>query len=131
MASLPLPPSPQKLQDLHHAMDDIPCLPLDSDLEICTICLQAKLKKAAHGTTSTYAPPTVFGQGLGIDIGFMFQNSKNEEWVKLLEGANGKNTYFFIVNFYSGYLFGIPTNGKAPRTYLVEPPSHAYSIPQS
>jgi hypothetical protein len=55
---------------------------------------------------------TAVGQGLVMDIGFMFQKSKNTNRAKRLIGINGGNAYCIIYNFFSELLFGATIKGK-------------------
>jgi hypothetical protein len=55
---------------------------------------------------------TRVGQGLALDVGFMFGRSKDKNRAKRLEGINGGNAYCIIYDFKSELLFGVTMSGK-------------------
>jgi hypothetical protein len=52
------------------------------------------------------------GRGLTIDIGSMFQRSKDAVRAKLLTGINGNNAYCVVYDFFSEVFFGVTIGGK-------------------
>jgi hypothetical protein len=59
------------------------------------------------------------GQGLAIDVGFMFQRSKNAARAKRLTGINGNTAYCVIYDFFSELVFGVTSRGKTiPLAWL-------------
>jgi hypothetical protein len=59
------------------------------------------------------------GQGLAIDVGFMFQRSKNAARAKRLTGVNGNNAYYVIYDLFFELMFGVTSCGKTiPLTWL-------------
>jgi hypothetical protein len=55
---------------------------------------------------------TSIGQGLAIDMGFMFQRSKNAARAKRLLGINGNNAYCVVYDFKYEVIFGVTMRGK-------------------
>jgi hypothetical protein len=54
-----------------------------------------------------------------MDVGFMFQSSKNKNRAKYLMGINGGNAYCLIYVFHSELLFGVTMRGKCiPLAWL-------------
>jgi hypothetical protein len=54
-----------------------------------------------------------------MDVGFMFQTSKNKNRAIRIMGINGGNAYCLLCAFYSELLFGVTMSGKCiPLTWL-------------
>jgi hypothetical protein len=76
------------------------------------------MRKVARGSDPAFED-TYLGQGLALDIGFMFQLSKNKGRSDLLTGMNGCNDYCIVYDFLTEVLFGITLIGKlTPITWL-------------
>jgi hypothetical protein len=76
------------------------------------------MRKAAREHNISFEATTV-GQGLAMDVGFMFQKSKNKNRVTHIMGINGDNVYCLLYDFYSEMLFGVTMRGKCiPLTWL-------------
>jgi hypothetical protein len=80
--------------------------------------LIVKMPKIARG----HAPGvvvTAVDQGLALDVGFMFQTSKNKNRAKIIVDLNGNNAYCIIYNFCSEFVFGVAMRGKSlPLAWL-------------
>jgi hypothetical protein len=68
------------------------------------------MRKAARGHDIGFEATTV-GQGLAMDVGFMFNSSKKNR-AKFLMVTNGGNSYCLIYDFYSELLIGVTMRGK-------------------
>jgi hypothetical protein len=111
-------PNPARLVLLSKLARGMPKIKHPQDIEECSECLIAKMRKAARGHNIGFEA-TAVGQGLAMDIGFVFQNSKNKNRVKRLMGINGGKAYFLLYYFYSELLFGVTMRGKCiPLTWL-------------
>jgi hypothetical protein len=99
---------------MHKHADDIPPVPIATELDTCPVCAHAKLRKAARGLESTRTPAKQPGQGIGVDFGFMVQKSKNLDHLERLSGLNGETCYCLIVHHYSGRVYGECFASKAP-----------------
>jgi hypothetical protein len=76
------------------------------------------MRKAARGQDRGLVA-TALGQGLALDVGFMFGRSKDKARAKRLEGINGGNAYCLIYDFKSELIFGVTMSGKTiPVTWL-------------
>jgi hypothetical protein len=104
-------PNPVRLVFLSKIFKGFPPLKHPQDIEKCSDCLIAKLRKAARGNAPGFVATSV-GQGLAIDVGFMFQQSKNAARAKLLLGINGNNAYCVVYKFKSEVVFGVTMRGK-------------------
>lgn len=91
----------------------IPKVSIAGELEKCSICLHAKLRKAARSQDTSRRATTCF-QGLSVDFGFIVQGSKNTARTKRLTGINGETCYCLIVDHFSGTLYGETFRTKAP-----------------
>jgi hypothetical protein len=111
-------PNPARLVLLSKLAKGMPKIKHPQDIEECSECLIAKMRKAARGHNIGFEA-TAVGQGLAMDVGFMFQNSKNKNRVARLIGINGGNAYCLLYDFYSELLFGVNIRGKCiPLTWL-------------
>jgi hypothetical protein len=104
-------PTPDRLVLLSKIAKGVPKFKHPQDIEKCSDCLTAKLRKAARGKAPGFTAVSL-GQGLAIDVGFMFQSSKNAARSKLLTGVNGNNEYSVIYDFFSELVFGVTSRGK-------------------
>jgi hypothetical protein len=68
-------PNPERLVLLSKIAKGVPKFKHPQDIEKCSDCLIAKLRKAARGKAPVFTAVSL-GQGLAIDFGFMFQRSK-------------------------------------------------------
>jgi hypothetical protein len=76
------------------------------------------MRKAARGHARGFVTTRV-GQGLALDVRFMFGRSKDKNRAKRLEGLNGGNAYCIIYDFKTEALFGVTMSGKIfPITWL-------------
>jgi hypothetical protein len=88
------------------------------DIEKCSDCLIVKLRKAARGKAPGFKPLAI-GQGLAIDVGCMFQSSKNAAHAKRLTAINDNTLYCILYDFYSELVFGVTSRGKTvPLAWL-------------
>jgi hypothetical protein len=111
-------PNPERLVLLSKMSKGMPTLTHPQDVEKCSDCLVAKLRKAARGHAPGFKA-TVVGQGLDLDVGIMFQKSKDLERVARLAGINGNNAYCAICDLFLELIFGVATSGKViPTTWL-------------
>jgi hypothetical protein len=104
-------PNPASLVLLSKIYKGLPPLIHHQDIEKCYDCLIAKTHKAARGHAPGFVATSV-GQGLALDVGFMFQRSKNAARAKRLLGISGNNTYCVVYDFKSEVLFGVTMRGK-------------------
>jgi hypothetical protein len=111
-------PNPERLVLLSKMWKGMPTLTHPQYVEKCSDCLVANLRKAARAHAPGFKA-TVVGQGLDLDVGFMFQKSKDLERVARLAGINGNNAYCVIYDFFSELICGVATRGKViPTTWL-------------
>jgi hypothetical protein len=111
-------PNPARLVLLSKLAKGMPNIKHPQDIEECSECLIAKMRKAAHGHTIGVEATSV-GQGLVMYVGFMFQTSKNKHRATRLMGINSCNVYCLLYDFYSELLFGVTMRGKCiPLTWL-------------
>jgi hypothetical protein len=76
------------------------------------------MRKAARGHDPGFVA-TAVGQGLAMDVGFMFQKSKNAARAQRLTGVNSNNAYCIVYDFCSEAIFGVTMRGKTiPPTWL-------------
>jgi hypothetical protein len=76
------------------------------------------MRKAACGHARGFVA-TAAGQGLALDVVFIFGRSKDKNRATRLKGLNGGNTYCIIYDFLSELLFGVTMSGKViPITWL-------------
>jgi hypothetical protein len=88
------------------------------DIEQCLQCPIAKMRKTARGHDTGFKA-TAVGQGLAMDIGFMFQKLKNNNRAKNFMCIKGGNAYCIIYDLFSELLFGATTREKSiPITWL-------------
>jgi hypothetical protein len=87
------------------------------------------MRKVARGSDPAFEA-THLGQGLALDVGFMFQRSKNKSRADLLTDINGCNAYCIVYDFLTEVIFGITLIGKlTPLTWLhilltrIDPPA--------
>jgi hypothetical protein len=85
-------PNLERLVLLSKMSKGMPTLTHPHDVEKCSACLVAKLRKASRGKALGFKA-TVVGQGLALDVVFMFQKSKDMERVARITGINGNNAY--------------------------------------
>jgi hypothetical protein len=104
-------PHPQRLILFSNISKGVPKLKHPQDIEKCTDCLVAKMRKAARGHARGFVATRV-GQGLALDVGFMFGRSRDKNRAKRLEGLNGGNAYCIIYDFKTEALFGVTMSGK-------------------
>jgi hypothetical protein len=105
-------PNPEHLIILSKILKGMPKIKHPQSIEKCSDCLITKMRKASRGHAPGFTATTV-GQGLALDIGFMFQTSKNKNRTKRLVGMNGNKTYCIIYDFYSELIFGVTMRGKS------------------
>ena len=104
----------RRVSKMHKHADGIPPIPIATELDACPVCAHAKLRKAARGLESTRLRATQPGQGIGVDFGFMVQQSKNSQRMERLQGLNGETCYCLVVDHFSGRLYGECFASKAP-----------------
>ena len=104
----------RRMSDLHRHIRGVPSLPIATELDTCSVCAQAKLKKAARRQEDSKANATQCYQGISIDVGFLVQGSKNTSRMQRLAGLNGETCYVLIVDHFSGALHGQTFRSKAP-----------------
>jgi hypothetical protein len=76
------------------------------------------MRKVSPGSDPAFEA-TVIGQGLALDVGFMFQRSKNKLRAELLTGINGCKPYCIVYDFHTELIFGITLIGKTiPISWL-------------
>jgi hypothetical protein len=80
-------------------------------IEKCVDCLITKIRNAARGSDPAFEAPHT-GQGLTLDMGFMFQRSKNKKRMELITGITGSNAYCIVYDLYTELMFGITLKGK-------------------
>jgi hypothetical protein len=85
--------------------------------ETCSDCLISKLRKPARSQDPGFKD-TVPGQGLALDVGFVFQKSKDLEFISRIVGINDNNTYCVINNFCQNSSLVWPPVAKIPVTWL-------------
>jgi hypothetical protein len=111
-------PNPARLVQLSKIMKGMPRITFPQQIEKFSDCLVAKMRKVARDSDPDFEA-TYLGQGLVLDIGFMFQRSKNKGPSDLLTGINGCNAYCIVYDFLTEFLFGITPIGKLmPITWL-------------
>jgi hypothetical protein len=111
-------PHPERLVLLSKIAKGVPKFKHPQDIEKCSDCLIAKLRKAAQVKAPGFTTVSL-GQGLAIDVGFMFQRSKNAARAKRITGVNGNNAYCVIYDFFSELVFGVTSRGKTiPLAWL-------------
>jgi hypothetical protein len=97
-------PNPEPLILLYKISKGMPKLKHPQSIEKCLDCLITKMRKAARGHAPGFVATTV-SQGLALDVGFMFQTSKNKNRDKRLFGINGSNAYCGIYYFLGKYMW--------------------------
>jgi hypothetical protein len=102
---------PERLVLLSNIAKGVPKFKHPQDIEKCSDCLIAKLRKTARGKAPGFTAVSL-DQGLAIDVGFMFQRSNNAARAKRLTGINGNNAYYVIYDFFSELVFGVTSRGK-------------------
>jgi hypothetical protein len=111
-------PNPERLVLLSKIAKGVPKFKHPQDIEKCSDCLIVKLRKAARGKAPGFTVVSL-GQGLTINVGFMFQRSKNAARAKRLTGVNGNNAYCVIYDFFYELVFGVTSRGKTiPLAWL-------------
>jgi hypothetical protein len=111
-------PNPERLVLLSKISRGMPRIKHPQDIEKCSDCLVGKMRKAARGHEPGVTA-TAVGQGLAMDVGFMFQTSKDKNRAKRLMGINGNNAYCIIYDFMSELILGVTMRGKStPLTWL-------------
>jgi Reverse transcriptase (RNA-dependent DNA polymerase) len=101
----------RSVSELHHHVDGVPHLPIPSIIDSCPVCIAAKLRKS-HASSQTSRVATQCFQGIGIDMGFVVQQSKNTQRYQDSIGINGETCYIAITDHHSGMVFGKPLTGK-------------------
>jgi hypothetical protein len=104
-------PNPAHLVLLSKISKGLPPLKHPQDIENCSDFIIAKLRKAVRGRDPGFVTISV-RQGLAINVGFMFQRSKNAARVKRLLGINGNNAYCVVYDFNYEVVFGVIMRGK-------------------
>jgi hypothetical protein len=104
-------PNPARFVLMSKLAKGMPKIKHPQDIEQCSECLIAKMRKAARVHTTGFVA-TAVGQGLAMDVGFMFQTSKNKNCAERLRGINGGNTYCLLYDFISEILFRVTMRGK-------------------
>jgi hypothetical protein len=113
-----LHPNPARLVQLSNILKDMTHITHPQQIEKCSDCLVAEMRKAARGSAPTFEE-TFIGQGLALNTGFMFQRPNNHHQAELLTGINGCNAYCIIYDFLTELMFGISLIGKTiPITWL-------------
>jgi hypothetical protein len=84
-----------KLSQFYRGM---PTIKSHQCIEQCSDCLITKMRKAARGSDPVFVA-THLVQGLTLDIGFMFQKSKNAKRASILSGLNSCNAYYIVDAF--------------------------------
>jgi hypothetical protein len=114
-------PNPLRLVFMSKLSKGMPKITHPQDIEQCSECLIIKMRKAARGHDICFEA-TAVGPGLAMDVGFMFQTSKNKNRAKRLIGINDGNMYCLIYDIFSELLFGVKMRGKCT------PPPHGYTF---
>jgi hypothetical protein len=104
-------PHPDRLIQLSKMSKGIPNIRHPQQIEKCSKYLVAKMRKAARGSDPSFVA-THLGQALALDVGFMFQRSKDDARAEILTGLNGGNAYCIVYDFKTEVLFGITSQGK-------------------
>jgi hypothetical protein len=113
-----LSPKPERLVLLSKIYQGIPRIKHPQDIDKCSDCLVAKMRKAARGNGPGFVA-TAVGQGLAMDVCFIFQTSKYKNRAKCLMGINCNNAYCIIYDFMSELIFGVTMRGKIiPLTWI-------------
>jgi GAG-pre-integrase domain len=99
------------VSEMHQHVDGIPKVPLPSVIDACPVCIAAKMRKASSSAQTCRTATQCF-QGLGIDMGFIVQQSKNTKRYQDSLGINGEACYILITDHYSGMMFGQPLEHK-------------------
>jgi hypothetical protein len=71
-------PNPDRLIKLSKISKGMPKIRHPQQIEKCSDCLIAKMRMASRGSDPSFIA-THLGQALALDIGFMFQRSKNQD----------------------------------------------------
>ena len=87
---------------MHKVVDGVPAFPRREDWDKCHVCLQACMRRLAAGDGIT--PPTVMGQHLAVDVGFIVQKSKNTKRFQRLEGYDGSTACFLVFDVKSEFV---------------------------
>jgi hypothetical protein len=98
-------PNPVRLVQLSKVTQGIPRITYHQQIEKCSDCLVTKMRKVARGSDPDFEA-THLGQGLALDVGFMFQRSKNKSRADLLTGINGCNAYCIVYDFLTEVILG-------------------------
>jgi hypothetical protein len=104
-------PNPGRLIKLSKISKGMPKIRHPQQIEKCSDCLIAKMRKAARGSDPSFIA-THLGQALALDVGFMFQRSKNQDRAEILTDINGCNAYCIVYDVKTEVLFGITSKGK-------------------
>jgi hypothetical protein len=104
-------PNPDRLIKISKISKGMPKIRHPRQIEKCSDCLIAKIRKAARGSDPSFVA-THLGQALALDVGFMFQRSKNQDHAEILTGINGCNVYCIVYDVKTELLFGITSKGK-------------------
>ena len=99
-----------RMGSMHKAADGVQTFPRREDLDKCHVCLRAHVRRIAAGDGIT--PPTVTGQHLAVDVGFIVQKSKNSKRFQHLEGCDGSTACFLVFDVKSEFMWGITAPGK-------------------
>jgi hypothetical protein len=110
--------NPDRLVQFSKMSKGVPKIRYPQSIEKFSDCLIAKMRKAARGHDPGFIA-TAVGQGFAMDVGFMFQKSKNAARAQRLTGVNGNNAYCIVYDFCSEAIFGVTMRGKTiPPTWL-------------
>jgi hypothetical protein len=104
-------PHPDRLIQISKMSKGMPNIRHPQQIEKCSECLVAKMRKAARGSDPSFVA-THLGQALALDVGLMFQRSKDDARAKMFTGLNGGNAYCIVYDFKAEVLFGITSKGK-------------------
>jgi hypothetical protein len=104
-------PHPDRLILLSKMSKGMPNIRHPQQIEKCSECLVAKMRQAARGSDPSFVA-THLGQALALDVGFMFQRSKDDVRAEILTGLNGGNAYCIVYDFKTEVLFGVTSKGK-------------------
>jgi hypothetical protein len=104
-------PHPDRLILLSKMSKGMPNIRHPRQIEKCSECLVAKMRQAARGSDPCFVA-THLGQALALDVGFMFQGSKDDVRAEILTGLNGGNAYCIVYDFKTEVLFGVTSQGK-------------------
>jgi hypothetical protein len=104
-------PHPDRLILLSKMSKGMPNIRHPHQIKKCSECLVAKMRQDACGSDPSFVA-THLGQALALDVGFMFQRSKDDVRAEILTGLSGGNAYCIVYDFKTEVLFGITSQVK-------------------